>query len=82
MNHYNPNQVRIGAAPIPAPIIIKPYSTSELAMLYGVCPRTFTKWLYRFRFQIGRRVGRYYSSLQVQIIFTKLGTPYMLWEES
>jgi hypothetical protein len=54
---------------------IKPYSVKELAGLYGICSRTFKKWLEPFEPAIGPRNGRYYTIHQVNIIFDKLGTP-------
>jgi hypothetical protein len=60
---------------------IKPYSTRELARIYGVCDRTFLKWLKPFISLIGAKQGRYYTVAQVEMIFEKLGKPYRLKEE-
>ncbi|MFC4262329.1 hypothetical protein ACFOWM_05545 [Ferruginibacter yonginensis] len=54
---------------------IKPSSPVDLAKLYGVCDKTFKKWLKPFEAAIGERIGRYYSIAQVRIIFEKLGEP-------
>jgi transposase-like protein len=54
---------------------IKPYSTKEIAMLYGVCDKTLKKWLKPFEEYIGKKTGRYYTIAQVNIIFDKLGMP-------
>lgn len=60
----------------PAPFMVKPYSVSELSGIYTVSTKTFLKWLKPFHQKIGKRHGRYYSVLQVEIIFEKLGVPY------
>ena len=54
---------------------LKPYTTKELAMIYGVCTRTFSKWIKPFSMEIGIRQGRYYSVTQSRIIFERLGMP-------
>ena len=54
---------------------IRPYSNRELAMIYGVCGRTFLKWLKPFALEIGQKQGRYYTVAQVETIFKKLGRP-------
>lgn len=56
-------------------IEIKPYNIKELASLYNVGYRTIKKWLKAHQKAIGRKHGRYYTALQVQIIFEKLGLP-------
>ncbi len=63
----------------PAPLLIRPYSTGELAAFYGVCPRTFNKWISPYP-KIGKRKGRFYTSSQVQLIFKKIGTPSSVCE--
>ena len=57
---------------------VKPYSPSELAEIYGVCSRTFKKWIQPFQGEIGKREGRFFSVRQVKIIFLKLDIPYMM----
>jgi hypothetical protein len=54
---------------------IKPYSTKDLAKIYGVCDKTFKKWAKPFEIMIGAKNGRYYTVAQVKIIFEKLGVP-------
>ena len=58
---------------------VKPYSTKELAALYGVSPKTLRTWLLPHKEAVGKRVSRYYTSLQIQTIFERLGLP-PLWE--
>lgn len=55
--------------------LIKPYSIKELAALYGVSTKTLRTWLRPHKEAIGERVSRYYTILQVRIIFEKLGMP-------
>jgi hypothetical protein len=54
---------------------IKPYSTKELSELYGICVKTFLKWIKPFANSIGDKHGRYYTIAQVHMIFDKLGMP-------
>jgi len=54
---------------------IRPYSTKELAGIYNVCDKTMKKWIKPFNEQVGEKNGRYYSVVQVKIIFDKLGVP-------
>jgi hypothetical protein len=56
-------------------ILIKPYTLKELAAIYGMNRKTMSRWLEPHRAAIGKRVGYYYSILQVNIILDKLGTP-------
>jgi transposase-like protein len=60
------------------PYMVKPYTVSELCKIYGVSARTFKKWLKPFQKNIGKRNGRYYSVLQVEIIISMLGLPHWL----
>jgi len=53
----------------------KPYSLKELADFYGVCDKTFKKWLKPFLVQIGEKQGRFFTVSQVKIIVDKLGFP-------
>jgi hypothetical protein len=57
------------------PLQLKPYSTKDLAEIYGVAKRTFRKWIAPFHSEIGNKNGRYYTIAQVKIIFFKLGLP-------
>lgn len=54
---------------------IRPYSIKELAGIYNVCNKTMKKWINPFSELIGEKNGRYYSVVQVKIIFDKLGVP-------
>lgn len=54
---------------------IRPYNTKELANLYQVQPRVFRKWLQPHLHALGERTSRYFTALQVKIIFEKLGLP-------
>lgn len=56
-------------------IIIKGYTVRELAGFYGISPKTFRTWLKPHLVNIGEKQGRYYTALQVRIIFEKLGLP-------
>ena len=55
--------------------IIKPASTTELAGMYSVCNKTFLKWIKPFAEEIGEKRGRFFTVLQVKMIFEKLGRP-------
>lgn len=61
-------------------IRIKPYTLNELAGIYEVDWRTLKKWLHSFEIEIGEKIGRFYTISQVEIIFDKLGYPYILQE--
>jgi hypothetical protein len=54
---------------------LKPYSSKEIAGIYGVCDKTFKKWLKPFDTCVGQKNGRYYTIAQVKVIFEKLGLP-------
>jgi hypothetical protein len=56
-------------------IVIKPYSTKELSNMYGVSDRIFRKWLKPFEEAIGKKTGHFYTTMQIEIIFGKLGYP-------
>jgi len=55
--------------------VIHPYTHKELAGLYNVSRRTFLKWLKPFASDLGPRIGNFYTTRQVEIIFDKLGLP-------
>lgn len=57
-------------------IDIKPYTVAEMARLYGISKLTFNKWIKPHLAAIGNRIGHYFTSLQVKIIFEKLGPPH------
>lgn len=54
---------------------IRPYSTKDLAGIYGVCDKTLKRWIKPFATDIGEKNGRYFSVAQVKVIFEKLGVP-------
>ena len=43
--------------------------------IYGISLKTFKKWLEPHLDYIGEKRGRYYTNLQVKLIFEKLGAP-------
>jgi uncharacterized protein YjcR len=47
----------------------------ELADIYGVSTKTLRTWILRHQDAIGDRMGKYYTTLQVKIIFERLGEP-------
>lgn len=55
--------------------LVKPYTVKELAGLYGVSPKTLRTWLLPHKEAIGDRVSRYFTALQIQLIFDRLGLP-------
>ena len=56
-------------------VIIRPYTHQELATLYEVSWRTLRRWIKRFKHLLGEKIGHYYTTRQVRIIFTELGWP-------
>jgi hypothetical protein len=56
-------------------IEIKPYSLTELSRIYGVTLHTMRKWLKPHLSAIGEKHGRLFTTLQIRIIFDKLGLP-------
>ncbi len=61
-------------------LMLKPYSTKELAGIYQVSRKTFNKWIKKFSNEIGEKSGQFYNVRQVQVIFDKLGFPGF-WEQ-
>lgn len=53
----------------------KPYTTKQLADLYGVSLKTLRKWLKPYREEIGQRNGHFYTCKQVETIFNSIGLP-------
>lgn len=63
-------------------LISRPYSTRELAAIYGVCPNTFRNWIAPFKAELGPRIGRFYTVTQVNMIFSRLSYPSTLdWDD-
>lgn len=54
---------------------IRPYSKKELADLYEMTARSFFTLFKSHEEVVGKKLGRYYSVLQVEIIFKRLGVP-------
>ena len=53
----------------------KPCTVKELAGMYGVSPKTLRTWMEPHQAAIGERVSRYFTALQLQVIFDRLGLP-------
>ena len=60
---------------------IRPYSTKELALLYGMSTHCFTTMIKPFKEDIGTRSGWYFNVNQVTIIFKKAGYPSALLKD-
>ena len=54
---------------------VKAYTTKELAAMYGISPKTLRTWLTPHKELIGLKMGRYFTALQVRLIFERLGIP-------
>ena len=55
--------------------VAKPCTLKELAASYGVSTKTLRTWLGPHREAVGERLSRYFTALQVKIIFERLGQP-------
>ncbi len=55
--------------------IVRPYHKKDLERLYGASSFILNTWLKPFEIELGERVGLYYNTRQVRIIFEKLGAP-------
>ena len=53
----------------------EPVTKTELARAYGVNIKTFDRWLKPLNKSLGKRLGRLYTPLQLQIIFRHFGKP-------
>ena len=60
---------------------LKPYTPAEMARVYGVSKKVLNRWLAPHRQAVGERQGLYYTTLQVKIIFEKLGLPSLIVED-
>ena len=58
--------------------MVKPYTQTELAIIYGVCRKTIKRWIEELKDETGPKKGRYYSIKQVKIIFENLNIPYTM----
>ena len=61
-------------------IIIKPYTHKELAALYEVSWLTLQRWLKPHEGVIGKKIGHFYTSRQVEIIFRLIGWPQSVYQ--
>lgn len=59
---------------------IKPYTKKELAVIYGISPRSFCTWFKKLEPEVGKKVGKYFSVNQVRLIIDKLGLPGTIGE--
>lgn len=60
---------------------IKPYTKKDLSVLYELSPRAFYTMFKPHEEVVGKKSGRYYSILQVETIFSRLGLPPCLLPE-
>jgi hypothetical protein len=56
-------------------VAVMAYTTKELAEIYGVTLKAFQTWMHNIRDQVGPKIGRYYTIIQVKKIFHLLGDP-------
>jgi hypothetical protein len=54
---------------------IKPYTHAQLAFMYDISWKTLQRWLKPYEKEIGPKEGKIYNSLQVEIIFRRVGRP-------
>jgi hypothetical protein len=55
---------------------LKPYTSTELAELYGVDKDTLKKWIKPLKREIGKKHGEFYTVRQVGVIFERLDFPH------
>ena len=53
----------------------KPCTLKELAACYGVSTKTLRTWLQPNKEAIGERISRYFTALQIRMIFERIGEP-------
>ncbi len=58
-------------------LIVKPYRTMDLCIIFDVGYKTFRSWIREYRAEIGERRGIYYSTGQVEIMLGKFGRPHI-----
>jgi hypothetical protein len=63
-------------------LVIKPYTTKDLAPLYNMSTRTFLRNIEGIKEKLGSRKGHFYSIKQVEIIIEHMGIPYKIKEEN
>ena len=62
-------------------LVIKPYTTAELAPLFNMSSRTFRRNIAGIKDEIGVRRGHFYNIKQVEIIIAHMGRPYEVIEQ-
>lgn len=60
---------------------VRPYTYKELTELYGVSKKTLQTWLRPFKDQVGEKRGRYFTVIQIDVIFKNLGFPKNLKDD-
>lgn len=55
---------------------LKPYTSTELAELYGVDKNTLKNWIKPLKKEIGKKHGEFYTVRQVGVIFERLDFPH------
>ena len=59
-------------------LVVKPYTTKDLAPLYNMSTRTFLRNIEGIKDKLGARKGHFYSIKQVEIIIEHMGIPISL----
>lgn len=59
----------------PSEIKAQRYSIKMLSEMYDVSIPTFKKWLKPYQDRIGQRLGHFYNTHQIEIIFEIFGLP-------
>lgn len=59
-------------------IHIKPYTTKEIAAMYGISTKTIIRWMEPIKNEVGEKRGRYFTVNQVERIFTEIGLPRVI----
>ena len=62
-------------------IVIKPYTSQELAEMFNASKSTFNRDIKPHREKLGRRIGHRWSVLQVEAILAIFGRPYQVLED-
>ena len=57
------------------PIELKPYTLKELAAIYGLTSKSFKGFIKDIEDEVGPRIGRYYTVVQVRVVFARKGIP-------
>ncbi len=61
---------------------LRPYTKSDLAGLYEMKHRAFYSLFKPYEATVGAKLGRYYSTRQVEIIFKCLGLPPCMQDDA